>query len=147
MNVYMRWCLCASSKDGTHSSQGPRWLHEDVQTQLQFFQQDGCISKFQSIKSNLRGAEYVTAYKNTKKWSALNGAPRERKMWVFLHYLIYFLASSQNHVLEKEKKDGIPFPVLVLLVFHIMPMLPHIHLIPNLDSIVIPKDYIGEGRP
>ena len=55
-------------------------MHKDEHAWLQFFQQDRCILKFWSIKRNLRGAEYITAYKNTKKCSALNGAPRERKM-------------------------------------------------------------------
>ena len=36
MDVYARWSLCASSKDGMYSSQGPIWPHEDVGTQLQF---------------------------------------------------------------------------------------------------------------
>ena len=46
-----------------------------------------------------------------------------------------------------EKKDGLPFLVLVPLPFHIMPRLPHIHLIQDLNPIVMPKDYIEEGRP
>ena len=104
------------------------------------FQRRRYHSKFYKKKGSYKEQNYPkTTWKVIRKCSAQNSALRLRKMWVFLNYLLYFLASSQNHVLEKKKKHGIPFPVLVPLPFCIMLMPPHIHLIPDLDPGVIPK--------
>ena len=60
-------------------------------------------------------------------------------------FTIFFSIFLKPHA--RKKQDGISFLVLVPLLFCIKPMPPHIHLIQDLDPIVIPKDYIGEGRP
>ena len=46
-----------------------------------------------------------------------------------------------------EKKNGMPFLVLVLPPSHIVLMPPHNHLILDLNPRIIPKDYIRESRP
>ena len=70
--------------------------------------------------------------------------PQEYKQCEYFS-IIYYIFSILFETTCSEK-NGIPFLALVPPPFHKAPMLLHTHWAQDLDPIVIPKEYITEGR-
>ena len=56
-----------------------------------FLKKEDIIFEIGVLKRIFRGADYIPMAQNImKKCNVLNSAPRLKKMWVFLNYLLYF---------------------------------------------------------